>query len=416
MKSYLSSLSLLLYNLFFINNIILVDNNITYQNHDNQNKKFTFQLFHYQDQTNEQNELSSSSLKNNNHNHNHQKLHQQQQQPDYSPIETLPYWPNQVILITLYSSIAFASALLNSLAIAILWRSESICPELYLYLINLSISDIVMSLLCIPFTYTSFILNRWIFSPVFCPVVNFAQICSVMVSIWTLVVIGIDRYYAIVIAPQLLSITTSAITNLDIQYYNNTNSNTNNSNNRSGYCCINGSRIKRLQRHQRPLRRHKLYHILFIWLLGIVSGSVQLLYTRVVSVHYLNNRNYNYNNNKTKENELETSGFDSTSAPSSNEPYSFSSSPIPMQSMITISIVRLFDCREIIPSPYDRLYTIYLFVASFGLPLVILVYVYTIIGIQVWHHMGPNSFPAQSAHVHRSRSTAHSINLTREKV
>jgi hypothetical protein len=27
-----------------------------------------------------------------------------------------------------------------------------------------------------------------------CPIVNFAQICSVFVSVWTLTIIGIDRW------------------------------------------------------------------------------------------------------------------------------------------------------------------------------------------------------------------------------
>ena len=113
---------------------------------------------------------------------------------DYSLLETLDYWPHQVILIGLYTTIAIFSFILNLITIVVLVRCEKICSELYVYLINLSLSDIVMSLLCIPYTYTSFILNRWIFPHFLCPVVNFAQVCSVFVSIWTLAIIGIDRY------------------------------------------------------------------------------------------------------------------------------------------------------------------------------------------------------------------------------
>ena len=119
--------------------------------------------------------------------------HEQMTLVDYSSLETLQYWPHQVILMILYLTIALISFTFNSVTIAVLIKSDKICSELYLYLINLSASDIVMSLLCIPFTYTSFVLNRWIFPHFLCPLVNFAQICSVFVSIWTLTVIGIDR-------------------------------------------------------------------------------------------------------------------------------------------------------------------------------------------------------------------------------
>lgn len=66
-------------------------------------------------------------------------------------------------------------------------------PGLRLLLINLAVSDVTMAVFCIPFTYTQFMLNRWIFSVNFCPIVQFMQMCSVMASVLTLTLIGIDR-------------------------------------------------------------------------------------------------------------------------------------------------------------------------------------------------------------------------------
>lgn len=66
---------------------------------------------------------------------------------DYSVLETLDYWPHQVIIITLYSFIGVVAFILNTITIAVLVKCDkSISTELHLYLINLSISDIVMSL------------------------------------------------------------------------------------------------------------------------------------------------------------------------------------------------------------------------------------------------------------------------------
>ncbi|CAG2172960.1 unnamed protein product [Oppiella nova] len=108
-------------------------------------------------------------------------------------LDALEFWPYQVILIILYSTTAFVSLAFNLVTIVVLSKGGRISTEIWQYLINLSVSDISMSIFSIPFTYTGFMLNRWIFPTQLCPVVNFAQLCAVFVSTWTLTVIGIDR-------------------------------------------------------------------------------------------------------------------------------------------------------------------------------------------------------------------------------
>ena len=108
-------------------------------------------------------------------------------------LDALSFWPWQVILILLYSTTAFISLGSNLITIIVLLKGDRISSELWKFLINLCISDIAMSIFSIPFTYTDFMLGRWVFPPQLCPVVNFAQLCSVFVSVWTLTIIGIDR-------------------------------------------------------------------------------------------------------------------------------------------------------------------------------------------------------------------------------
>jgi hypothetical protein len=108
-------------------------------------------------------------------------------------LEALDFWPYQVILIVLYSTTAFISLGFNIITIIVLLKGERISSELWKFLINLSISDITMATFSIPFTYTGFMLGRWIFPPKLCPFVQFAQLCSVFVSVWTLTAIGFDR-------------------------------------------------------------------------------------------------------------------------------------------------------------------------------------------------------------------------------
>ena len=109
------------------------------------------------------------------------------------PLDALAFWPWQVTIISLYSTTAFVSLGSNLITIIVLLKGDRISSELWKFLINLCISDIAMSIFSIPFTYTNFMFGRWLFLPMLCPVVNFAQLCSVFVSVWTLTIIGIDR-------------------------------------------------------------------------------------------------------------------------------------------------------------------------------------------------------------------------------
>ena len=117
-----------------------------------------------------------------------------QSQSDDS-LMVLEFWPWQVVLISLYSITAIASLLMNAITIYVLLsKKERLIPSiLWKFLINLSIADMCMSIFCIPFSYTGVMLQRWIFFDFLCPIVNFAQVCSVFVSVWTLTIIGIDR-------------------------------------------------------------------------------------------------------------------------------------------------------------------------------------------------------------------------------
>lgn len=109
-------------------------------------------------------------------------------------LEALSF-PWQVFLITLYSTTAFFSLASNIITIIVLCKGERLSSELWKFLLNLSISDILMAIFSIPFTYTVFMLGRWIFPRCLCPFVQFAQLCSVFVSVYTLTAIGIDRYF-----------------------------------------------------------------------------------------------------------------------------------------------------------------------------------------------------------------------------
>ena len=99
----------------------------------------------------------------------------------------------QLFLMILYSLTAILSLIGNLIMICVLLFGKRSSKELKIFLINLSLSDITLAIFSIPFTYTDFILGRWIFALSFCPIVQFMQVTSVFVSVYTLTAIGIDR-------------------------------------------------------------------------------------------------------------------------------------------------------------------------------------------------------------------------------
>lgn len=106
--------------------------------------------------------------------------------------EALPkkYQPIVIAIYTLTAIIAFVA---NVIALMVLSMGKKTSPELKKYLISLSVSDLLLSLLSAPFTYTMFMYSRWLFQPFFCPIVLSVQVLSIFVSVYTLIVIGIDR-------------------------------------------------------------------------------------------------------------------------------------------------------------------------------------------------------------------------------
>lgn len=97
----------------------------------------------------------------------------------------------QLFVVILYSCTALVALGGNGAAIAVLLLGKR--RSIRLFLVNLALSDVTMAVFSIPFTYTDFVLGRWIFLPEFCPVVQFMQHASVSVSVYTLTVVGLDR-------------------------------------------------------------------------------------------------------------------------------------------------------------------------------------------------------------------------------
>lgn len=67
------------------------------------------------------------------------------------------------------------------------------------FIINLAISDLIFALLCIPTTYvTAYLIEYWPFSSFLCVFFNYMQTVSVTLTVYTLLWITIDKFWALV--------------------------------------------------------------------------------------------------------------------------------------------------------------------------------------------------------------------------
>ena len=67
------------------------------------------------------------------------------------------------------------------------------------FIVNLACGDMLMAVLCIPFSFVANVLMQyWPFGAALCPVVSYAQGVSVFLSAFTLVAISVDRYIAVI--------------------------------------------------------------------------------------------------------------------------------------------------------------------------------------------------------------------------
>lgn len=109
-------------------------------------------------------------------------------------LEAVPSRMGQLFLIILYSLTSLLALMGNVTVIVVEICGKESAHNIRKYLINLAVSDITIGVLCVPFTYTDFMLGQWIFPHWLCPTAQFVQLLSVFVTSLTLTFIGIERY------------------------------------------------------------------------------------------------------------------------------------------------------------------------------------------------------------------------------
>ncbi|XP_064158776.1 G-protein coupled receptor 83-like [Anguilla rostrata] len=97
------------------------------------------------------------------------------------------------LLIIAYSFIIIISLFGNILVCHVVIKNKRIHSATSLFIVNLAIADILITLLNTPFTLVRFVNSTWVFGKGMCHISRFVQYCSLHVCTLTLTAIALDR-------------------------------------------------------------------------------------------------------------------------------------------------------------------------------------------------------------------------------
>jgi neuropeptide Y receptor len=104
----------------------------------------------------------------------------------------------QAIIIVMYSTISVLAVGGNLIVVYIVVAYQRMRTVTNYFIVNLACSDILMAVMCIPFTFiANLLMHYWPFGAIMCPIVSYVQAVVVFLSAFTLVAISLDRYRAI---------------------------------------------------------------------------------------------------------------------------------------------------------------------------------------------------------------------------
>ncbi|XP_061450067.1 galanin receptor type 1-like [Rhineura floridana] len=118
--------------------------------------------------------------------------------------------PVTVIVPVLFGFIFLLGMVGNTLVLVVLGRlrpsGRPSRSATNIFILNLSIADFSFLVFCVPFQATIYSLPEWIFGAFFCKWVHYLVMTTMLVSIFTLVAMSVDRYIAVVHAKRSVCI------------------------------------------------------------------------------------------------------------------------------------------------------------------------------------------------------------------
>nr|XP_015799090.2 G-protein coupled receptor 83 [Nothobranchius furzeri] len=99
----------------------------------------------------------------------------------------------KALLVAAYSLIIIVSLFGNTLVCHVVVKNKRTQSSTSLFILNLAVADIFITVLNTPFTLVRFVNSTWVFGRIMCHISRFVQYCSLHVSTLTLTAIALDR-------------------------------------------------------------------------------------------------------------------------------------------------------------------------------------------------------------------------------
>lgn len=111
-----------------------------------------------------------------------------------SPLENPLF---QGIVYSMYATIFSLAVMGNSFICYMVLSSPRMRTVTNYFIMNLAVGDMLITLLCVPFSSVAGLKQYWPFGSALCQIVSYSMALSVFVSAYTLVAISIDKYMVI---------------------------------------------------------------------------------------------------------------------------------------------------------------------------------------------------------------------------
>ena len=103
-----------------------------------------------------------------------------------------------MIVPVAFTIIAIVGIFGNALVIIVVSTNTQMRSTTNLLILNLAVADLLFVCFCVPFTATDYVLSDWPFGHVWCQTVQYLIYYTSYVSIYTIFLMSIDRFMAVV--------------------------------------------------------------------------------------------------------------------------------------------------------------------------------------------------------------------------
>lgn len=102
------------------------------------------------------------------------------------------------VIAICFSLIGITGFLGNTLVIFVVLLNPQMRSTTNMLIINLAIADLLFVIFCVPFTAMDYLTDEWPIGNAWCKIVQYLIIVTALASIYTLVLMSLDRFLAVV--------------------------------------------------------------------------------------------------------------------------------------------------------------------------------------------------------------------------